>query len=58
MYQIVDRLLMKPLDLLMGLTLMLSHIEWIGNSPDRNLSLSPILSNGASKIFSDLKTIS
>lgn len=50
-YQAVDRLQMNLLDLIMGITLTLSHIESVGDSPDQNLLLTAIVP----KSFSDIK---
>lgn len=50
-YQAIDRLLMKLLDLIMGITLTLSHIESVGNSADQNL----LLTAKVLKSFSDVK---
>lgn len=45
------RLLMELLDLIMEITVTLSHIESVGNSPDQNLLLTAIVP----KSFSDIK---
>lgn len=42
---------MKLLDFIMGITLTLSHVESVGNSPDQNLLLTAIVP----KSFSDIK---